>query len=58
MLCGRLFVAPMRRVSFDVSKRMHPTEWENLTIDRQTDTEGAKKALVVTNGQEFGKNEL
>jgi len=48
----------MRRVSFDVSKRMHPTEWENLTIDRQTDTEGAKKALVVTNGQEFGKNEL
>jgi len=33
----------MRRVSFCVSKRMHPTEWENLTIDRQTDTEGAKK---------------
>jgi len=58
VLCGRLFVAPMRGISFGVSKRMHPTEWENLTIDRQTDTEGAKKVSVVTNGQEFGKNEL
>jgi hypothetical protein len=37
---------------------MRPTEWENLTIDRQTDTEGAKEAFVMTNGEEFGKNEL
>lgn len=26
VLCGRLFVALMRRVSFGMSKRMHPTE--------------------------------
>ena len=37
VLCGRLFVAQMRRISFGISKRMHPTEWEILTIDRQAD---------------------
>ena len=43
VLCGRLFVAPMRGISFGVSKRMHPTEWENLTIDRQTDRQTQKE---------------
>lgn len=34
VLCGRLFVALMCRVSFGMSERMHPTEWKNVTIDR------------------------
>jgi hypothetical protein len=52
----------MRRISFGIPKRTHPAELENLTIDRQidrqTDAEEAKEAFVMTNGEEFGKNEL